>query len=234
MSQVRIILADDHTIVREGLRALLEVEVDFSVVGEAADGLEAVRLVERLGPDVLVVDLTMPGLNGLEVTRQVSRSMARTRVIVLSMHSSEGYVLKALSNGVAGYVLKESCAKDLVRAIREVVAGRRYLTPPLSKLAIEAYLEKAENSSADRYETLTTREREVLQLTAEGYTSAKIGARLFISLRTVEVHRANLMRKLSLRNQLELIRYALRRGILPMEGSVGEQGPKQLERQGVK
>lgn len=216
-NKVRIILADDHNVVRKGFRALLDAEADFSVVGEAADGLAAVRLVERLEPDVLVVDLAMPGLSGLDVVWQVSRSLARTRAIVLSMYSSEAYVREALRNGAIGYVLKDSGVEHLVQAIREVAAGRHYLAPPLSELIVEAYLKKVGESSLDIYQTLTIREREVLQLTAEGYTSAQVGSRLFISPRTVEIHRAHLMQKLSLKNQVDLIRYALKRGILPIE-----------------
>jgi DNA-binding NarL/FixJ family response regulator len=215
--QVTLLLADDHHLVRQGLRALLEAEPDFRLVGEAGDGLEAVRLVESFQPNVLVVDLMMPGLNGLEVTRQVKKRFPRTSVIILSMHVSEGYVLEALRNGAGGYVLKDSTAADLVQAVREVVAGRRYFSPPLSENAIEAYLEKTQNATLDLYETLTTREREILQLTAEGHTSASIAARLSISPRTVEAHRANLMRKLNLQNQTDLIRFALRRGILSLE-----------------
>jgi len=212
-----ILLADDHPIVRHGLRALLEAEPDFHIVGETDDGLETVRSVERLQPDVLVLDLMIPSLNGLEVTRQVCRRVPKTRVIILSMHANEAYVLKALCNGAMGYVLKEASTTELVRAVREVVAGRRYLSPPLSERAIEAYIQKASEGALDPYETLTAREREVLHLVAEGYTNAEIAARLSISPRTVEVHRANMMRKLGLRSQTDLIRYAFRRGILPLE-----------------
>jgi two-component system response regulator NreC len=211
-----IVLADDHQIVRQGLQALLKAEPDLSVIGEAGDGLEAVALVERLKPDVLIIDLMLPGLNGLEVTRQVNQRWPQTRVVILSMHVNEAYVLEALRNGAAAYVLKESSITDLVQAVREAAAGRHYLSPPLSELAIETYLQKAA-ASLDSYETLTTREREVLQLVAEGYHSSDIAARLSISPRTAEAHRANLMRKLGLRNQADLIRYALRRGILPLE-----------------
>jgi two-component system response regulator NreC len=212
-----IVLADDHQVVRQGLRALLEAEPDFSLVGEAGDGLETAQLIERLEPDVLIIDLMMPNLNGLEVTRQVSQRWPRTRVVILSMHANEAYVLEALRNGAAGYVLKDSSAADLVKAVREVVAGRRYLSPPLSERAIEAYLHKAQSAELDPYETLTTREREVLHLAAEGHSNAEIAARLSISPRTAETHRANMMRKLNLHTQTDLIRYALRRGILPME-----------------
>ena len=211
-----IVLADDHQIVRQGLQVPLKAEPDLSVIGETGDGLEAVALVERLKPDVLIIDLMLPGLNGLEVTRQVNQRWPQTRVVILSMHVNEAYVLEALRNGAAAYVLKESSITDLVQAVREAAAGRHYLSPPLSEPAIEAYLQKA-TASLDSYETLTTREREVLQLAAEGYSSSDIAARLSISPRTAEAHRANLMRKLGLRTQSDLIRYALQRGILPLE-----------------
>lgn len=212
-----IVLADDHHIVRQGLRALLEAEPDLSVVGEASDGLDAVRLVERLKPNVLVLDLIMPGLSGLEVTRQVRQRSPGTRVVVLSMHATEAYVLEALRNGGSGYVLKDSSASDLVQAVRAAAAGRRYLAPPLTERAIEAYAQKAETAPPDPYDTLTAREREVLHLAAEGRPSSEIARRLFISPRTVETHRAALMRKLGLRTQTDLIRYALQRGIIPAE-----------------
>lgn len=212
-----IVLADDHPVVRQGLRSLLEAETDFRLIGEAGDGLEAVRLVERLRPNVLVLDLMMPGLSGLEVARRVGQCSPNTRVVILSMYASEAYVLEALKNGAAAYVLKDSSAADLVKAVREAAAGRRYLSSPLSERAIEIYIEKAEATALDIHDTLTSREREVLHMAAEGRTNTEIAARLVISPRTAETHRANLMRKLGLRTQTELIRYALRRGILAME-----------------
>ena len=218
MRKTAIVLADDHHVVRQGLRGFLEAEPDFSIAGEAADGLQAVDLVDRVKPDVLVIDLMMPGLSGLDVTRQVRQRSPRTHIVILSMYSNEAYVLEALRNGAAAYVLKDSTAADLVHAVREVVAGRRYLSPPLSERAIETYAEKAKSTSLDPYETLTTRERQVLHLAAEGCTNAEIGDRLSISPRTVETHRANLMRKLGLETQTDLIRYALRRGIIPIDG----------------
>jgi DNA-binding NarL/FixJ family response regulator len=215
--RVTIVLADDHHVMRQGLRLVLEAQEHFQVVAEAGNGLDAIALVERFNPCVLIVDVMMPGLNGLEVTRQVRQRASRTRVIVLSMYSSEAYVLEALRHGAAGYVLKEAQADELVHAVHEVAAGRRYLSPPLSERAIEAYLQKAQDTGLDPYETLTTREREVLQLAAEGRTNSDIAAALYISPRTVETHRAKVMRKLGLQHQADLIRYALQRGLLPME-----------------
>ena len=214
---VRIVLADDHPVVRLGIRNLLEAEAQFTIVGEIADALQVIPQVEALKPDVLVLDLIMPGLNGLEITRRVSRSAPQTRIIVLSMHANEAYVIEALRNGASGYVLKGSEAGELVRAIHEVLGGGRYLSPPLSEQAIEMYVEKAAGVQLDPYDTLSARERQVLHLAAEGHTSPEIAARLYISTRTVETHRANLMRKLGLRTQTDLVRYALRRGILPLE-----------------
>jgi DNA-binding NarL/FixJ family response regulator len=211
-----IVLADDHQVVRQGLRALLESEPGFSVVGEASDGLRVAGVVERLRPDVLVADLMMPGLGGLEVTRQVTRRFPKTRVVILSMHASEAYVVEALRNGASAYVLKDADASQLVRAIREAAAGRRCLSAPFSAQALDSYLRKAREAAADLYETLTSREREVLHLTAEGLTSAGIARRLGISPRTAESHRANILRKLGLRGQTDLIRYTLSRGILPL------------------
>ena len=213
-----IVLADDHHIVRQGLRALLEVEKDLQVVGEAGDGLEAVQTVESLGPKVLVLDLMMPGLNGLDVLKQIKKRSPNTQIVILSMYANEAYVLEALSNGASAYVLKDSKSADLVQAVREAAAGRRYLSPPLTARAIEVYQQRAQATSLDRYDTLTAREREVLHLAAEGMTNSEIAVRLGISSRTAETHRANLMHKLDMHSQAELIRFALRRGIIPMEG----------------
>jgi two-component system response regulator NreC len=214
---ITIMLADDHHVVRQGLRTLLETEPDFQVVGEVADGLEVMPLLERLQPDVLLLDLMMPSLNGLAIIRQIQHHAIKTRVLILSMHANEAYVLEALQHGAAGYVLKKSEANELVRAIREVVAGRSYLCAPFSELAIQAYKQKADVAAQDSYETLTAREREVLHLAAEGLSSTDIAQRLVISPRTVEMHRANLMSKLNLRSQTDLVRYALWKGILPLE-----------------
>lgn len=212
-----IVLADDHPIVRRGLRAVLEAEKSFTLLGEVGDGLEAVRVVESLQPDILIADLMMPSLTGLEVTRQLKQRVPATKIIVLSMHATESYVLEALRNGADGYVLKDAAADELVMAIQAVLAGRRYLSSQLSERAIESYIQKAASTTEDSYASLTTREREVLQLAAEGLTNVEIAERLFISARTAETHRANLMKKLHLSNHTELIRYAIRRGILPLD-----------------
>jgi DNA-binding NarL/FixJ family response regulator len=183
-------------------------------VGGAADGHEALALLDRLTPDVLVLDLVLPRLHGLEVLRQTARRSAGTRVVVLSMYDDEAYVLEALRHGALGYVLKEHDAGHLIRAVREAVEGRRYLSPPLSERAIEAYVARAASRPPDPYDALTTREREVLQLVAEGFTNAGIADQLFLSVRTVETHRAGLMRKLGFHSQTEVVRYARRRGLI--------------------
>jgi DNA-binding NarL/FixJ family response regulator len=211
---ISIVLAEDHRIVRQGVKMLLAGELDFRVVGETGDGLEAVHLVERLRPNIIVLDLMMPSLGGLEVAREIKERTPHTRILILSMHSNEAYVLEALRAGALGYVIKESSSDDLVYAIREVMAGRHYLSPPLSERAIVTYLERAGSGQRTSYETLTMREREVLKLTAEGYSSPEIAERLVISSRTVETHRANIMRKLELRTTADLIRYAIRHGLL--------------------
>ncbi len=212
---ITIVLADDHHVVRQGLRSLLETEPDLQVVGEASDGLEAIQLVESVHPDILVLDLMMRGMNGLEVAREVSKRSTGTRIVILSMYDNEAYVLGALRAGAKAYVLKESSSAELVQAIREAVIGHRYLSSSLSERAIDAYMQKVEDTTLDPYDTLTSREREVLHLAAQGCTNADMAARLFISRRTVEAHRANMMQKLGLHTQTDLIRYALQRGILP-------------------
>ena len=213
-SIITIVLAEDHHLVRQGFKALLAAEKNFRLLGEAGDGLEAVALVGKLKPTVLVLDLMIPRLHGLEVTRQVRQEHPQTKVIILSMHADEPYVVEALRNGASGYVLKDCTAADLVKAVNEVVAGRRYLTPSLAERALTGYVERPGESDLDVYETLTNRERTVLQMAAEGGTSGDIATKLFISVRTAETHRANLMRKLSLHSQTDLVRFAIRRKII--------------------
>jgi two-component system, NarL family, response regulator NreC len=211
---ITILLVDDHHLVRQGFRSLLESEGDMHVVGDAGDGLQALELVERLHPNLVVADVMMPGMNGLELTRQLHQAAPQTRVILLSMHANEAYVMEALRNGASGYILKDGYAVDLIQAIRKVAAGGRYLSAPLSERAIEAYAQMAQDASFDTYETLTNRERLILQLAAEGYSGTEIAQKLTISARTVETHRGNLMHKLGLHSQTDLVRYAMKRGIV--------------------
>ncbi|MBI3948608.1 MAG: response regulator transcription factor [Armatimonadetes bacterium] len=226
---ITTVLAEDHHIVREGLRVLLAAQSDIEVVGEAGDGVEAIRIVERVKPCVLVLDLGMPGIHGLEVIRQVRERSPLTRVVILSMHSREAYVTEALRAGATAYVLKDATPDQLIHAIREAAQGRRFLSPSLAQRAIEAYAERGTSPELDLYESLSGREREVLHLAAEGLTNAQTGARLFISPRTVEIHRANMMRKLGLRTQVDLVRYAIRRGILAAEVEDAAGDPKARE-----
>ena len=212
-----IVLGDDHQVVRQGLQSLLASEPDYQVVGEADEGWEVVRTVERLKPEILILDLMMPGLNGLEILRQVKKLSPSTGIIIFSMHANESYVVEALRNGALGYVLKSSPIDAMKQALQEVVAGRRYLGSPLSERAIEVYLQSVQAGELDLYDTLTARERQVLQLAVEGQTYAEIAARLSISPRTVESHRTNLKSKLGLRTQTDQIRYAMARGVLPKE-----------------
>ena len=210
-----IVLGDDHKVILRGLRAVLDAQPGLAVVGEASDGLKVAALAERLKPDVLVLDLMMPGLSGFDVTRRVTKRLPKTRVVILTMYSSEAHVVEALRSGAMAYVVKDASADELVTAIREASAGRRFLSAPFSNDLIETYLKRP--GGTDPYETLTPREREVLHLVAEGLTSSEIAARLFISPRTAESHRANLMRKLGLRSRTDLVRFAFQRGIVPLE-----------------
>jgi DNA-binding NarL/FixJ family response regulator len=211
---ITILLADDHPIVREGLRRLLEAESDIAVVAETGDGLEVVPLAERLRPAVVVLDLMLPGLGGLEVARRLRQQLPQTRVVVLSMYGSPGYVAEALAGGANGYVLKKSTWSELVTAIRSAIAGEIYLDSSLSPAAIEQH-QRRTRGPQDPYGTLTRREREVLHLVGEGLSSVEIAARLGISPRTVEMHRRHLMQKLELTGQAALVRYALQRGLHP-------------------
>jgi two-component system response regulator NreC len=214
---VTVLLADDHPIVRQGLRHLLEAEPDLKIVGEAEDGLQAVQLTERFKPNVLIVDIMMPGLNGLDVLRQVKERSPATCCIVLSMQSADVYVVEALKSGALGYVLKETGPSELVNAVQQVIGGKRYLSPRLSERLIDVLLKSKEELMLDPYENLTNREREILHMAAEGLTTAAIAKRLSISPRTAELHRGRMMDKLELHSQTELILYALKRGILSID-----------------
>jgi len=215
---ISIVLADDHPFVRRGMRNLLESERDFSVVGEASDGLETLRLLEHIQPKVLVLDLMMPGLSGLEVLRIIHQRVPQIRVVVLSMHTSTAFVVDGLRHGATSYVVKGSTEEALVLAVRETAAGRRFLSDPITERAVDVYMEQAQAAKSDPHETLTAREREVLQLSAEGKTSMEIAERLHISHRTVETHRAHLMHKLRLQNQSDLVRYTVRKGLISLDG----------------
>ncbi len=209
---ITAIIADDHEIVRRGLRSLLEAH-NCKLVAEAADGLAAAQAVEKLKPQLLFLDLNMPRLHGLEVLKQARTSSPHTKVIVLSMHNDEPYVIEALRAGAAAYLLKGSESEDIAQALKEVMAGRRYLSAPLSEWAINALATKVAEST-DPLSSLSPREREVLQYATEGYGNPEIAEKLFISPRTAETHRTNLMRKLGLQSQTDLVRFAIRKGLL--------------------
>jgi DNA-binding NarL/FixJ family response regulator len=214
---IRILLADDHAILRQGLRKMLEEEAGFQIVGEAADGFEALEKVRELTPDILVVDLAMPRLNGLEVTSRVKQEPNPPRVVVLSMRKSEPYIMEALRNGADGYVLKSEDPQDMVNAIRAVAAGSTYLSPVVANLAVDAYLESSRRIKPDPYHDLTDREKEIFQLSAEGMSGEEIADFLTLSIHTVSTHRRNLMGKLDIKNQAELITYAIKRGIISQD-----------------
>ncbi len=217
---INIILADDHTLIRQGVRSLLEKQPDLRVIGEAADGLNTAQMVETLKPDVLIVDLMMDGLNGIEVTRLVSKNTPSTRVVVLTIYNNEKCVVESLRAGAKAYVLKESCSDDLIHAVHEAASNHFYLGPPLSERAIRAYMERTPDLSLDPQNALTTREREILNLLAQGWTNVKIASHLYISRRTVEIHRSNIAKKLGIHSQGELIRFAIRNGVLPQDHRV--------------
>jgi two-component system response regulator NreC len=214
---VTVLLADDHPIVRQGMRNLLEADADLLVVGEAEDGLQAVQLAEQLKPDVVIVDMMMPRLNGMEAIRQITSRLPNTHCIVLSMQSADPYIVQALKAGAAGYVLKDSAPNEIANAIQQVLSGKRYLSPLLSEKLIDLFVLKIEAEVLDPYNSLTAREREVLQLAAEGLSNSDIAEQLSISHRTVEQHRQSMMNKMGFKNQTDLIRFALKQGILPLD-----------------
>jgi two-component system, NarL family, response regulator NreC len=214
---ITILLADDHTILIRGLNALLKAEPDLKVVGEASTGMETLEKSRKLRPDVVVLDISLPDLNGLEVARQLCQQDHPPQIVILSMHSREPYVLEALRSGANAYVLKGSEADELIMAIRHVAQGRRYLSSALSERAIQAYLEKTKSQDLDPFETLTNREHQVIVYAAHGMSNNEIAEQLSISARTVETFRAKAMNKLNLHSQVELIRYAIQSGIIPLE-----------------
>lgn len=206
---LRILLADDHLIVRQGLRSILERDA-YTIVGEAGDGREAIRMAEEFHPDIAVLDLAMPLLNGLDAAREIAKISPQTRTILLTMHTEDPYVMEAIHAGVRGYLLKTQAAQDLVQAIREVSRGAMYLSPGISRAVIEAYLAKTELPP----DPLTPREREVIQLIAEGKTTKEVAAILGVSVKTAESHRTRIMEKLQIHETASLVRYAIRRGLI--------------------
>ena len=216
VASVRILLADDHTVVRQGLRKVLEERPEWKVVAEAGDGREAVRQAEQLKPDIAILDVAMPLLNGVEATRQIVKHVPGVRVLVLSMHADEAYVTQILQAGASGYLLKDSADVDLIQAVSAISQGKSFFSPAVARLMLDDYVKQrpGEPGILDRYETLSEREREVFQLVAEGKTNKDIAALLFISPSTVETHRARIMEKLDVHSAAEIVLYAVRRGII--------------------
>ena len=216
---IKVFIADDHAMVREGLRLILEAERDISVIGEAADGRQAVRLIQRLAPDVAIMDISMPKLNGIEATYQILNSKTFTRIIILSMHSSKEHIFRALEAGALGYLLKESAGKEMVKAIRAVYTGNRFLSDRISQTMIEDYIHqrRADSAKESPIKRLSQREREVLQLVVEGKSSAEIASSLFLSPKTVETYRSRLMHKLGIKDLPGLVKFAIQHGMTSLE-----------------
>ena len=215
MKKIRVLLADDHTLMRRGLRLIVEQQPDLVVAGEAEDGRQAVALSASLKPDVAVLDIGMPNLNGIEAAKQITDGESGAAVVILSMHADETYILRALKAGARGYLLKDSAESDLVRAIQSVAEGKSFFSPAVSKVMLEDYVKKLQRTgSEDSYDLLTPREREILQLVAEGKSNKEVANLLHLSVYTVETHRANIMEKLKLKSVPELILYAVRKGII--------------------
>ena len=216
MGNIKVLLADDHTIVRKGLCSLLEGEADIEVIGEAENGREAIKLAEKLHPDIVVMDISMPGLNGLEATRQLKKHLPEIKILILTMHANEEYVFQTLQAGAEGYLVKKAAPSELVLAIREVNQDNFFLSPTISRTVIDEYIRRANeiNGEDDALKNLTARETEVLQLIAEGRKNREIAELLFISIKTVETHRAHIMDKLDIHSTAELTQYAISKGII--------------------
>jgi DNA-binding NarL/FixJ family response regulator len=218
MRKRSIVIAEDHTIIREGLRALLSSDPEFEIVGEAADGIEAIKVVERLAPNLVIMDLSMPKMNGIAAIREIKRIAPETKILVLTVHTNEEYILASFQAGSNGYVLKYASHAELVLAIRTVLSGQPYLTPAASAVVLEAYLDGQKGSDGEPFcRSLTARETEVLKLIAEGYRNKQIADLLGISVKTVERHRANLMKKLDLHSGPALTTFAMQKGLICAE-----------------
>jgi len=214
----RIVIAEDHTILREGLRSLLSSDPNFEIIGEAEDGREAIRCVEKFKPDLILMDLSMPRINGLDAIKEIKKRFSETKILVLTVHKTEEYILATLKSGADGYILKDSTHAELVLAVKNVLSGKHYISPGISEKVIEGYLEgKKTLKTKSSWETLTQREREILKLIAEGYKNKEIGNYLCISPKTVEKHRANLMEKLDLHNVQALTAFAIEKGLVTKE-----------------
>ena len=213
MPKIRVLIVDDHTIVRDGISALLDLAGDMEVVGEAANGSEALEMVRELQPNVVLMDISMPVMDGLEATRRICKEFPRTKVLVLTQYNDKEYVFPVIEAGASGFISKVAASSELASGIRSVYQGDSYLSPPVAKLLIEDYKRSGKQGRYDPYEQLTNREREVLKLAAEGHTNQEIADTLVISPKTVEGHKSNLMSKLGIHNRTELIKYALRKGI---------------------
>lgn len=215
MSKLHILLADDHTLMRQGLRRILEAQPDWEVVAETGDGREAVRRALELKPEVAILDIAMPRLNGIEATRQILRRASHVRVLILSMYSDEAYILQALQAGAKGYLLKDSADADLIRAVNALKQGKSFFSPAVAKVMLDDYVRHlAEKGLTDRYDSLSEREREIFQLIAEGHSNKEIADLLFLSPSTVETHRAHIMEKLDLHSTAEIVLYAVRKGVI--------------------
>jgi len=216
--KVRIVIAEDHTILREGLRSLLSSDPSFEIVGEAEDGREAIKCIEKFRPDLILTDLSMPRMNGMEAIKEIKRQSPKTKVLVLTVHKAEEYILATFRAGANGYLLKDSTHAELVMAVKKVLSGKQYISPEISEKVIEGYLEgKKTLKSQTSWETLTQREREILKLIAEGYKNKEIAEDLCISVKTVEKHRANLMEKLDLHSIQALTAFAIEKGLVSRE-----------------
>ncbi len=215
MARIRILLGDDHTLVRQGFRKILEERPDWEVVAEASDGRDAVRQALAARPDIAILDVGMPLLNGIEATRQIVQHTPNTRVLILSMHSAEAYVIQALKAGARGYLLKDSADVELIRGVAAIAAGKSFFSPAVSKIMLDDYVRRlTEKGISDRYDSLSEREREIFQLIAEGHSNKEIADLLSLSPATVETHRAHILEKLDVHNTAELVLYAVRRGVI--------------------